>query len=132
MLGGFVVLSSSSLWSAFVIIVIFLSIIIHLHRVIIVISSGSTIQYIYTDSQHNNPLCRVTPIAIGNAQKESLSQYDKEKYKEIVLDAAETVLGLFGFDRTVYSNAKQKKGGRKWYDELREERTRDIQTETME
>ena len=49
----------------------------------------------------------------------------------MVLDAAETVLGFFGFDRTVYSNFKKKKG-RKWYEELREERTRDIQTETME
>ena len=31
----------------------------------------------------------------------SLPQYDKEKYKEMILDAAQTVLGLFGFDRTV-------------------------------
>ena len=29
----------------------------------------------------------------------SLPQYDKEKYKEMILDAAETVLGFFGFDR---------------------------------
>ena len=29
---------------------------------------GDIIQYIYTNSQHNNPLCRVVPIAIGNAQ----------------------------------------------------------------
>ena len=51
----------------------------------------------------------------------------------MILDAAETVLGFFGFDRAVYSsNIKRKKGRRKWYDELREERTRDIQTETME
>jgi len=49
----------------------------------------------------------------------------------MILDAAETVLALFGFDRTVYENCKKKKG-RKWYDELRAERTRDIQTETME
>ena len=95
---------------------------------------GDTIQYIYTNSQHNNPLCRVVPIAIGNAQKESLSQYDKEKYKEMILDAAETVLGLFGFDRTVYSssNTKRKKGRRNWYDELREQRTNDIQSEMLE
>jgi hypothetical protein len=95
---------------------------------------GDTIQYIYTNSKHNNPLCRVAPIAIGNAQAESLSQYDKEKYRETILDAAETVLGLFGFDRTVYSssNIKKKKGRRKWYDELREERTKDIQTEMSE
>jgi hypothetical protein len=26
-----------------------------------------------------------------------------EKYKEMILDAAETVIGHFGFDRTVYS-----------------------------
>jgi hypothetical protein len=57
----------------------------------------------------------VVPIAIENAQAEPLSQYDKEKYKEMILDAAETVLGLFGFDRTVYrsSNIKKKKGRRK-------------------
>jgi hypothetical protein len=31
----------------------------------------------------------------------------------MILDAAETVLGLFGFDRTVYSNTKKKNGRRK-------------------
>ncbi|HZC20434.1 MAG TPA: DNA polymerase domain-containing protein [Nitrososphaeraceae archaeon] len=94
---------------------------------------GDTIQYVYTNSKHNNPLCSVAPIAIGNAQAASLSQYDKEKYREMVLDAAETILGFFGFDRTVYSsNTRNKKGRRKWYDELREERTRDIQTEMSE
>jgi hypothetical protein len=62
-----------------------------------------TIQYIYTDSKHNNPLCRVTPIE--NIQ--SLPQYDKEKYREMILDAAETVPGYFSFDRTIYSNSKE-------------------------
>ena len=52
---------------------------------------GDTIQHIYTDSKHNNPLCRVTPIE----NFASLPAYDKEKYKEMVLDAAETVLGIF-------------------------------------
>jgi hypothetical protein len=93
---------------------------------------GDTIQYIYTNSQHNNPLYRVVPIAIGNAQAKSLSQYDKEKYREMILDAAETVLGFFGFDRTVCGNIKKKKGRRKWYEELREERTKDIQAEMSE
>jgi hypothetical protein len=73
---------------------------------------GDTIQYIYTDSQHNNPLARVVPIVVENTQAEPLSHYDKEKYKEMTLDAAETVLRLFGFDRTVYENCK-KKGRRK-------------------
>ena len=49
-----------------------------------------------------------------------------------MLDAAETVLGYFGFDRSIYGNFRRKKGGRKWHEELREERTMDIQAETME
>jgi hypothetical protein len=36
----------------------------------------------------------VVPIAIGNAQAQSLSQHDKEKYREMILDATETVLGF--------------------------------------
>jgi hypothetical protein len=32
----------------------------------------------------------------------------KEKYREMILDAAETVLRFFGFDRTVYRNFKKK------------------------
>ena len=86
---------------------------------------GDTIQYIYTDSKHNNPLCRVVPIENFS----SLPQYDKEKYKEMILDAAETVLGFFGFDTTAYSNSKRNNGRKKWYEELREQRTRDIETE---
>jgi len=41
--------------------------------------------------------------------------YDKEKYRKIVLDAAETVLDFFGFDRIVYGNLEKI---RKWYEEL--------------
>ncbi|MFL6419871.1 MAG: hypothetical protein ACJ71P_10730 [Nitrososphaeraceae archaeon] len=64
---------------------------------------------------------------------ESLPQYDKEKYKEMTLDAAETVLGFFGFDRTAYSNFKKNNGRRKWrwYEELREQRISDIETEML-
>ncbi len=60
----------------------------------------------------------------------SLPQYDKEKYKEMILDAAETVLGFFGFDRSVQSNIKKGRR-RKWYEELKEQRTRDIETEMI-
>src|ERR671931_847584 len=80
---------------------------------------GDTIQYIYTDSKHNNPLCRVVPME----NIKSLPPYDKEKYKEMVLDAAETVLGFFGLDRTVYGKPKGKWPWR-WYEELREQRER--------
>ncbi|MDQ3903654.1 MAG: hypothetical protein M3247_08450 [Thermoproteota archaeon] len=44
--------------------------------------------------QHNNPLFRVAPIE----NTSPLPQYDKEKYKEMILAAAETVLGYFGFN----------------------------------
>jgi DNA polymerase elongation subunit (family B) len=89
---------------------------------------GDTIQYIYTDSKHNNPLSRVVPIE--NIQ--SIPQYDREKYKEMVLDAAETVLGFLGFDRTAYSNLKRINGRkRRWYEELREQRATDMETEML-
>jgi hypothetical protein len=86
---------------------------------------GDIIQYVYTDSKHNNPLCRVTLIE----DTQSLLRYDKEKYKEMVLDAAETVLGFFGFDKNAYSNIK--KGRRKWYEEIRDQKARDIETEMI-
>jgi DNA polymerase elongation subunit (family B) len=63
---------------------------------------GDTIQYIYIDSQHSNPLCRVVPIDNILQKAEPMLDYDMEKYREMILDAAETVLGIFGFDRTVY------------------------------
>jgi hypothetical protein len=53
----------------------------------------------------------------------TLTHYDKEKYKEMVLDAAETVLGYFGFDRSVYESHKRKRKWQ-WYDELREKRAK--------
>jgi hypothetical protein len=66
-------------------------------------------------------------------KENSFVNYDKEKYKEMILDAAETVLGYFGFDRTVYGmpskNGRKKK--MKWYNELHDERTKDIQAEMM-
>ena len=56
-------------------------------------------------TQHKNPLCRVASIDSANGVGGKLD-YDKEKYKEMILNAAETVLGYFGFDRTVYGNKK--------------------------
>ena len=70
-------------------------------------SKGDNIKYIYTDSQHKNPLCRVVPVEYTcESNSEEAFRYDKEKYREMILDAAETVLGYFGFDRTVYGNKK--------------------------
>jgi DNA polymerase elongation subunit (family B) len=96
-------------------------------------SKGDTIKYIYTDSQHKNPLWRVVPVENTHERNtEEAFSYDKEKYREMILDAAETVLGYFGFDRTVYGNKKDS-ATRKWWwlEELRQERENDIKAETI-
>ena len=55
-------------------------------------------------------------------------QYDKEKYREMLLEAAETVLGYFGFDRRLFGVTSRSKN-RKWWHQLREQRQKDIDTE---
>ena len=88
-------------------------------------SKGDTIKYIYTNSHHNNPLWRVA--SIDSSKGGGKPDYDKEKYKEMLLDAAETVLGYFGFDRTLYGSKKYlAKRKWQWIDELRQEKERDI------
>jgi hypothetical protein len=70
--------------------------------------------------------------SIENIQ--SLPSYDREKYKEMIIDAAETVLGFFGFDRSNYSSNLKRNNLRRrwrWYEELREQRLRDIETEMI-
>jgi hypothetical protein len=79
---------------------------------------------IYTDSQHKNPLCRVVPV-YNIKENNGKANYDKEKYREMMLDAAETVLGYFGFDRTAYGNRKNMLRRKwRWTDELKQERER--------
>ena len=58
---------------------------------------GDIIQYVYTDSQHQNPLNRV--MTAGILENNFGLEYDREKYKEMLLDGSETILGIFGFDR---------------------------------
>ena len=48
----------------------------------------------------------------------------------MILDAAETVLGYFGFDRTAFGDTVKRRN-RKWWYALREERNRDIENEKM-
>jgi DNA polymerase elongation subunit (family B) len=98
-------------------------------------SKGDTIQYIYTDSQHKNPLCRLVPLEIlqkvekDGKEVKSTQNYDKDKYREMILDATDTVLGIFGFNRAVYENPGNNRKKKKWYEKLHEERTKDIQAE---
>src|SRR5215208_5945549 len=94
-------------------------------------SKGDTIKYICANSQHNNPLGGVVPVESTYEHEDRRLNYDKEKYKEMIVDAVESVLGYFGFSRTVYGN-KKNKVTRKWWwlEELRQEREKDIEVET--
>ena len=74
---------------------------------------GDTIQYIYSDAIHTNPLCRVTPVDLISEGKEH--DYDKVKYRDMLLEAAETVLGYFGFERTQYGDTSRNKNREWWY-----------------
>jgi DNA polymerase, archaea type len=89
------------------------------------------IQYIYTNSKHKNPLCRVVPVI--HEKEGTVTSYDKEKYLELLLNAAETVLGYFGFDGSIYrkyeNRAIRSSKQKKWWNELREERRKDIEAE---
>jgi DNA polymerase elongation subunit (family B) len=86
-------------------------------------SRGDIIEYIYTDSRHQNPLNRV--VTAEASDNYFGLEYDREKYKEMLLDASETALGIFGFDRTLYGKPK----GKKWWLELRRNRLNDVQAE---
>ena len=86
---------------------------------------GEGVEYIFTDARHTNPLFRVTPRDfIKEGQR---LDYDKEKYREMLFEAAETVLGCFDFDRTVYGDTPRK--NRKWWRELSNWRIQDIENE---
>jgi DNA polymerase elongation subunit (family B) len=51
-------------------------------------TKGDTIKYIYTNVEHQNPMNRV--ITAKDWDNNSGLEYDKENYKDMLLDAAET------------------------------------------
>jgi hypothetical protein len=70
-------------------------------------------------------------ISIGHELSSGML-YDKEKYKEMILDAAETVLGYFGFDRTVYGDKRNTTPRKwRWLQELKQQRENDVKTEMI-
>ena len=75
-----------------------------------------------TQGAHKNPLRRVMPLDLVSKEHD----YDKEKYREMLLQAAESILGYFGFDRTIYGGLKKKW---KWWYQLRDDRGKDIEIE---
>ena len=77
---------------------------------------GHSVRYIFTDTHHSNPLCRVT--ALEHIRDEEELNYDKEQYRELLLEAGETVLSYFGFDRTIYDAKATRKKNRKWWESI--------------
>jgi hypothetical protein len=65
-------------------------------------------------------------VTAGRSDNNFGPNYDREKYKEMLLDASETVLRIFGFDRTWYSKPKDKK----WWMELKRNGTQDVEAES--
>jgi DNA polymerase family B len=90
----------------------------------VITDRGDNIQYIHTDSNHTNPLQRITPAKLISSK-----EYDKEKYLEMLFDSSESILSIFGFNRSVYGFEKKFKH---WWDELYQQRERDIELAKME
>jgi len=80
------------------------------------IKPGETVEYVYVDAAQMNPMKRVLPASIAHS-------YDCQKYAEMLLDTAETLLGVFGFSRTLFSLQPKPRG---FLEELRRERDQEI------
>jgi DNA polymerase elongation subunit (family B) len=90
----------------------------------VIANRGDSIQYVHTDSNHTDPLYRITPAKLISSK-----EYDKEKYLEMLLDSAESVLSVFRFSRSLVGFDKKFK--RRW-DELYQQRERDVETARTE
>lgn len=82
------------------------------------VEAGDTVDYIYTDADHHNPLCRVAAYSLIDSKINP----DKEKYRDLILDAAEKVLSTLSFTRSIYNQPKPDK---RWWMEIVEERWRE-------
>jgi DNA polymerase elongation subunit (family B) len=90
----------------------------------VIANRGDTIQYVHTDSSHTDPLYRITPAKLVSSK-----EYDKEKYLEMLLDSAEVVLSIFGFNRSLFGF---KRKFQHWWDELYQQHERDIESAKTE
>ncbi|RLE63954.1 MAG: hypothetical protein DRJ38_06395, partial [Thermoprotei archaeon] len=60
---------------------------------------GDIIEFIYVNAKHRNPLMRVQAWKLYDGRS-----YDKDKYIELLLDAAESILAPFDFNRKRFYN----------------------------
>jgi DNA polymerase elongation subunit (family B) len=91
----------------------------------VIAGRGDNIQYVYTDSNHSDPLSRVVPAKLISSEN-----YDKEKYLDMLLDSAEAVLSIFSFNRTLFGFDRKKV--HHWYNEIYQQRGRDIESAKSE
>jgi len=89
---------------------------------------GDMIDFVYVSSDHPNPLRRVMPAEMINGDHHYV---DREKYGEILMDVAETILGWNGFTRTQLGIRPKP---RDFLEEIRMERAQDLihELETLE
>ena len=80
---------------------------------------GDLVDYVYVDTGQVNPMNRVAPAELADT-------YDRDKYAEMLLDVAESILGVFGFTRTQLGFQSHP---RNFLEELRSERMKEIMLE---
>jgi DNA polymerase elongation subunit (family B) len=68
-----------------------------------VLKEGQLVRYIYVNHCSSNPLTRVQALPLYDGRS-----YEKEKYGELVLEAAETLLKVFGFKKKDADSSLQK------------------------
>ncbi len=91
------------------------------------VSEGDTVRFLFTDADHVNPLCRVVALEEAGTTKVNV---DREKYRELLLDAAETILSPFGFSRAAYGLPVHTKSWiQEIWNERRKERWMEVETE---
>lgn len=80
------------------------------------VNPGDSVDYVYVDNEQMNPLKRTAPTELADS-------YDTDKYAEMLLDVAESILGVFGFSRTQLGFERKP---RSFLEQLRGERGREI------
>jgi DNA polymerase elongation subunit (family B) len=90
----------------------------------VIANRGDIIQYVHTDSSHADPLHRITPAKLISSK-----EYDREKYLVMLLDSAEAVLAVFGFNRSLLGIEKKKT---QWWNEIYQQHEKDIETAKTE
>jgi DNA polymerase elongation subunit (family B) len=86
------------------------------------LDAGENIEFVYVNAEHNNPFRRVASrVLLENGRQ----YYDRDKYTMLALDVAETVLGVFGFNRKQLGFERKSS----YMEEFRLMRSRDVLSE---